>query len=62
MLNRLLLVLVSLGTLLPVGVFFTYIVMAEGDQWTFEHFLATAIFSIPLILVLLIKFILVGSK
>ena len=62
MLRRLFLVMQSLALLLPAGVFLTYIIAAEGDQWTSEHFLATGLSSIPLIVILLLKFIVYGGN
>jgi hypothetical protein len=62
MLRRFFAVLQFLTLLLPIVVFFTYIIAAEGDQWTSEHFLATVIFAIPLIVVLVVKWVVFGSR
>lgn len=61
MIRRFFVVLQFLSLILPVVIFLTYIIAAEGDQWTSEHFLATAIFSIPLIIVLITKWIVFGN-
>lgn len=61
MFRRFLFVLLILALLLPVAVFITYIVVAEGDQWTSEHFLATGIFAIPFFIVLLLNYIVYGG-
>ena len=62
MFKRLLFVLQGLTLLIPVIIFITYIVAAEGDQWTSEHYLMTGFSAIPFIFVLLIKYIVYGTK
>ncbi len=53
--KNLFLLLQSLMIIFPIGVFFTYIIMDEGDQFTYEHYLMTTLSSLPFFLVLLIK-------
>ena len=62
MIKRLFFILQLLATLLPIVVFVTYIVAAEGDQWSEIHFLATALFSIPLVVLILLKYIIFGKS
>ena len=62
MLRRLFNVLQGLTLSLPLVIFFTYIIADEGDQWTAEHFLATGIFSVPFIIVLLIKYVIYDAS
>jgi len=61
MLKRLLLVMQILTLLLPIVVFITFIIADEGDQWTSAHYFATGFFSIPFIVVQILKFIIYGG-
>lgn len=60
MIRRLLGVLQLIALLIPAGVFLVYIVAAEGDQWTAEHFLATGLSAIPLAIVAATRYVLLG--
>lgn len=51
-----------LTIIFPVGVFFTYIIMDEGDQFTFEHYLVTALSAFPFFMSLVIRFFLSGFR
>tara|TARA_Y100000294_G_C8331560_1_gene246944 strand:+ start:215 stop:475 length:261 start_codon:yes stop_codon:yes gene_type:complete len=62
MLKRLFLVLQILTLLLPLIIFLTYIIKADGDQWTSEHFIATGLSLIPFIIVMILKFIIYGQN
>lgn len=46
----------------PVGIFFAYIIMDEGDQFTYEHYLITALSALPFFMVLLIKHFVLGFE
>ncbi|BBL34377.1 hypothetical protein Nstercoris_00608 [Nitrosomonas stercoris] len=56
--KNLFLLLQSLMIIFPIGIFFTYVIKGEG--FTYEHYLVTAMSSIPFFLVLLIKYFLSG--
>jgi len=56
--RKLFLFLQLLTITFPIGVFFAYIIMDEGDQFTFEHYLVTALSAFPFFMSLLIKFFL----
>lgn len=60
MIRRLLGVFQLIAMLIPVVVFLIYIIAAEGDQWTAEHFLATGLSAIPLAIVVATRYVLVG--
>lgn len=56
--KKLLLYLQIITMIFPVGVFFTYIFMDEGDQFTFEHYLVTVLSAFPFFMALVIRFFL----
>ncbi len=62
MLKRLLILLQTIAIIIPVGIFFTYIIANEGDQFTFEHYLTTGMALIPLLIVLMIKYVVYGFR
>lgn len=60
MIIRLFLLLQILALIAPVGIFFMYIIMDEGDQFTYEHYWVTAMSFIPFLFVLLLKSLFLG--
>ncbi|MDT8363627.1 MAG: hypothetical protein RQ714_03110 [Nitrosomonas sp.] len=60
--KKLFLFLQMITIIFPVGVFFTYIIMDEGDQFTFVHYLMTVLSALPFFLSLLIRFFLSGFE
>ena len=58
--NRLLGLVLFLSMIAPITVFFGYIVMDEGDQFTAEHYMVTALSTIPFVFALLVKFLMSG--
>ncbi|SFD97631.1 hypothetical protein [Nitrosomonas sp. Nm166] len=59
--KRLLSLVIILSLIAPITVFFGYIIMDEGDQFTAEHYMVTALSTIPFIFALLIKFLMSGA-
>lgn len=59
--ERLLGLVIILSLIAPVTVFFGYIIMDEGDQFTSEHYMVTALSTIPFIFALLVKFLMTGA-
>ncbi|AKH37790.1 hypothetical protein BCL69_103737 [Nitrosomonas communis] len=55
MLKRLFLLIQFLSLIAPVGIFFTYIIMDEGDQFTYEHYWVTGMSFIPFLFTLLLR-------
>ena len=51
---------ISLSIITPIVIFFGYIIMDEGDQFTSEHYMVTALSTIPFIFALLVKFLMSG--
>ncbi len=51
---------ITLSIITPVTLFFGYIIMDEGDQFTSEHYMVTALSTIPLVFALLVKFLMSG--
>ncbi len=51
---------ITLSIITPVVIFFGYIIMDEGDQFTSEHYMVTALSTIPFIFALLVKFLMSG--
>ena len=51
---------IKLSIITPVVIFFGYIIMDEGDQFTSEHYMVTALSTIPFIFALLVKFLMSG--
>jgi hypothetical protein len=60
MLKRLFHVMQILTLPLPVIMFLIYIIQADGDQWTGEHYFVTGASFIPYIIVMAIKYIVFG--
>ncbi len=52
--------IITLSIITPVVIFFGYIIMDEGDQFTSEHYMVTALSTIPFIFALLVKFLMSG--
>lgn len=51
---------IVLSIITPVTIFLGYIIMDEGDQFTSEHYMMTALSTIPFIFALLVKFLMSG--
>ena len=51
---------IALSVITPVSVFFGYIIMDEGDQFTAEHYMVTGLSTIPFVFALLVKFLMSG--
>lgn len=51
---------IVLSIITPITIFFGYIIMDEGDQFTSEHYMVTALSTIPFIFALLVKFLMSG--
>ncbi|MBA3757128.1 MAG: hypothetical protein H0X02_13305 [Nitrosomonas sp.] len=51
---------IALSIITPVTIFLGYIIMDEGDQFTSEHYMVTALSTIPFIFALLVKFLMSG--
>ncbi|CAD86299.1 MULTISPECIES: hypothetical protein [Nitrosomonas] len=62
MMKNLFVLLQSITAIFPVSIFFTYIIMDEGDQFTYEHYLVTALSAFPFFMVLLIKYFISGFE
>ena len=45
-----------------VMIFFGYIIMDEGDQFTAEHYMVTALSTVPFVFALLVKFLMSGAE
>ena len=48
---------IVLSIITPITIFFGYIIMDEGDQFTAEHYMVTGLSTIPFIFALLVKFL-----
>lgn len=53
---------IILAIITPVTIFFGYIIMDEGDQFTAEHYMVTGLSMVPLIFALLVKFLMTGAE
>ncbi|MER2511451.1 MAG: hypothetical protein ABTQ25_03355 [Nitrosomonas ureae] len=53
---------ISLSIIAPITIFFGYIIMDEGDQFTAEHYMVTGLSTIPFVFALLIKFLMTGAE
>lgn len=62
MIRNLFVLLQSITIIFPISVFFTYIIMDEGDQFTYEHYLMTTLSALPFCMVLLIKYFIAGFE
>ncbi|MDP1558239.1 MAG: hypothetical protein Q8K59_06290 [Nitrosomonas sp.] len=58
--KRLFWLLQILSIAFPVIIFFAYVVMAEGDQFTSEHYMMTGLSAVPFVIVQLLKFLMSG--
>ena len=57
--KRFFLLIQILAILTPVTIFFGYIIMDEGDQFTAEHYMITGLSALPLVIAMLVKFLMV---
>ncbi|SEN36511.1 hypothetical protein [Nitrosomonas marina] len=55
--KRFFLLIQLLALLAPVTVFFGYILMDEGDQFTAEHYMITGLSALPFAIAMLVKFL-----
>ena len=53
---------IVLAIITPVSIFFGYIIMDEGDQFTAEHYMVTGLSMVLLIFALLVKFLMTGAE
>ncbi len=53
--KRLFWLLQFLSIIFPIMIFIGYIVMADGDQFTTEHYMITGLSTIPFVFVQLLK-------
>jgi len=58
--NRFFNLVIILSLIAPVVIFFGYIIMDEGDQFTSEHYMVSALSTVPFIFAILIKFLMSG--
>lgn len=59
--KRVLTLIQILALIFPVMIFFGYIIMDEGDQFTEEHYMITALSAVPFVFALLVKFLMSGT-
>lgn len=59
--NRFFNLVIILSLIAPVSIFFGYIIMDEGDQFTSEHYMVTALSTVPFIFAILVKFLMSGA-
>ena len=57
MIKRLFWLLQILSIIFPIMIFIGYIVMADGDQFTSEHYMVTGLSAIPFVIVQMLKFL-----
>lgn len=57
MIKRLFWLLQILSIIFPIMIFVGYIIMAEGDQFTSEHYMVTGLSAIPFVIVQMLKFL-----
>lgn len=57
MIKRLFWLIQILSIIFPIMIFVGYIVMAEGDQFTSEHYMVTGLSAIPFVIVQMLKFL-----
>ena len=55
--KRFFLLIQVLAILTPVTIFFGYIILDEGDQFTAEHYMITGLSALPFGIALLVKFL-----
>ena len=58
--NRFFNLIIILSLIAPVAIFLGYIIMDEGDQFTSEHYMVTALSTGPFIFAILVKFLMSG--
>ncbi len=58
--NRFFNLIIILSLIAPVAIFSAYIIMDEGDQFTSEHYMVTALSTVPFIFAILVKFLMSG--
>ncbi|SER66333.1 hypothetical protein SAMN05421690_105010 [Nitrosomonas sp. Nm51] len=58
--KRFFLLIQILAILAPVTVFFGYILMDEGDQFTAEHYMITGLSALPFGIAMLVKLLMSG--
>ena len=58
--NRFFILIQLLAIIAPVTVFFGYIIMDDGDQFTAEHYMLTGLSALPFCIALLVKFLMSG--
>lgn len=58
--NRFFNLVIILSLIAPIAIFFGYIIMDEGDQFTSEHYMVSALSTVPFIFAMLIKFLMSG--
>lgn len=59
--KRFFLLIQILAIIFPITIFFAYIIMDEGDQFTAEHYMVTGLSAIPFGIALLVKFLMSGA-
>lgn len=52
--NRFFNLIIILSLIAPVAIFLGYIIMDEGDQFTSEHYMVTALSTVPFIFAILV--------
>lgn len=55
--KRFFLLIQILAILTPITIFFGYIIMDEGDQFTAEHYMITGLSALPFVIAMLVKFL-----
>ena len=58
--KRFFLLIQVLAILTPVTIFFVYIILDEGDQFTAEHYMITGLSALPFVIAMLVKFLMAG--
>jgi len=58
--NRFFNLVIVLSLIAPIVIFFGYIIMNEGDQFTSEHYMVSGLSTVPFIFALLVKFLMSG--
>ncbi|HQU97537.1 MAG TPA: hypothetical protein PLV19_01365 [Nitrosomonas sp.] len=58
--NRFFNLVIVLSLIAPIVIFFGYIIMDEGDQFTSEHYMVSGLSTVPFIFALLVKFLMSG--
>lgn len=58
--NRFFNLVIILSLIAPIAIFFGYIIMDEGDQFTSEHYMVSALSTVPFIFAMLMKFLMSG--